>query len=110
MTVLTQTQYIQLLDHIERSPRTNFNKVLSMTLVIFIVNTGLRAMEISNLTLQDIDLINGIVSVWLGKGNKNRRVGLNQEVISALQEYLKFRLKRVLLLEISFLQMLTEHL
>ena len=81
-----------------------------MTLLIFIVNTGLRAMEISNLTLQDIDLINGIVSVWLGKGNKNRRVGLNQEVISALQEYLKFRLKRVLLLEISFLQMLTEHL
>lgn len=92
-TVITEAQYRTILEYIEKSTRSNYNKVLTKALVVMIVNTGLRAMEISNLKIQDVDLINGIASVWLGKGNKNRKVGLNQELISVLQEYLEERLK-----------------
>ena len=92
-TVITEEQYKVILDYIEKSTRSVYNKVLTKALVVMIVNTGLRAMEIANLKIEDVDLVNGIASVWLGKGNKNRKVGLNQDLIAVLQEYLKERLK-----------------
>ncbi|MCH2228667.1 MAG: tyrosine-type recombinase/integrase [Candidatus Caenarcaniphilales bacterium] len=92
-TVITEAQYREIIGYIEKSTRSVYNKVLTKALVVMIVNTGLRAMEISNLKIEDVDLVNGIASVWLGKGNKNRKVGLNQEVIETLQNYLSERLK-----------------
>jgi len=93
-TVLTQAQLETILDYIETSHgNSTRDKLLSQTLIIFLANTGLRAQELCNLKLKDMDLEIGIVHVWLGKGNKNRRVGINGSVVKQLQLYLKQRLK-----------------
>jgi integrase len=92
-TVLNPAQYEMILAHLDASPMPRYNKALTKALLIFIVNTGLRASEVANLKMADVDLNQGIVSVWLGKGNKNRKVGINQELIKALSLYLELRLK-----------------
>ena len=68
-------------------------KLISKTLILLIANTGLRSQECANLELRDIDLINRVLSVRLGKGNKNRRIGLNQEALSVIKEFLDARPK-----------------
>lgn len=93
-TVLTLQQLETLLAYIVSSHGNGTrDKLLSETLIIFLANTGLRAQELCNLKLKDVDLEIGIVYVWLGKGNKNRRVGINGSVIEQLKLYLKQRLK-----------------
>ncbi len=57
-------------------------------------NTGLRASELCNLKLEDIDLEARKVYVKLGKGNKNREIGLNRETYDILVQYLRARLER----------------
>jgi integrase len=92
-TVLTQQQLDIVLAYIDSSSgNSTRDKLLSKTLVIFLANTGLRAQELCNLKLKDIDLEIGIVYVWLGKGNKNRRVGINESVVKQLKIYLKQRI------------------
>ncbi len=93
-TVLTQAQLEEILAHINKAPgRNSYDRLLTKTLVIFLTNSGLRAQELCNLRLKDIDLEIGIVYVWLGKGNKNRRVGINEDTKMMLIKYLKERLK-----------------
>ena len=86
-TVLTKEEYQELLTYIEKAPRKAYDRLFTKTLVMFIVNTGLRAMEVANLKPEDVDLENGIVYVWLGKGNKNRKVGLTREILEQLKIY-----------------------
>jgi integrase len=93
-TVLTKQQLDTLLAYITK-PQGNRTRdqLLLQTLIIFLANTGLRAQELCNLNLKDVDLEIGIVYVWLGKGNKNRRIGINKSVVEQLKLYLKYRLK-----------------
>lgn len=67
---------------------TAYDKLLNKTLIVFMQSTGLRANEVCNLELKDIDLVNRTVQVWLGKGNKNRKVGINDKCYQAIEEYL----------------------
>jgi len=73
--------YLQKIKNHDDNARKAYDRLFTKTLVIFIVNTGLRAMELTNLKPEDVDLENGIVYVWLGKGNKNRKVGLTREIL-----------------------------
>jgi integrase/recombinase XerD len=59
----------------------------AMLLLMF--GSGLRASELINLKLQDIDLDDGIVQIWCGKGAKDGIVPLSPVSISALREYLE---------------------
>jgi len=53
----------------------------------FLYSTGCRVAEASNLKIEDIDFENSTAKI-IGKGNRQRVVCLNENCISALQEYL----------------------
>jgi integrase/recombinase XerD len=58
-------------------------------LLTLLSNTGLRATELCNLKVGDLELDKGYLTVRLGKGNKSRVVGLNQLTVDVLRAYLR---------------------
>jgi len=52
--------------------------------------TGIRLSELSNLKLNDIDFVNGLIKVT-GKGSKQRLVPLGEMAIRSLKNYLEVR-------------------
>jgi site-specific recombinase XerD/predicted DNA-binding transcriptional regulator AlpA len=91
---LTEKQYSTLLAKSDSSiGNGDYDRLLNKSLLVFIANTGLRASEVAKLKLKDIDLESRVIYVWLGKMNKNRRVGLTDEALEILEVYLKTRLE-----------------
>ena len=64
---------------------------LDTILVELLSQTGLRVSEACSLTLEDINLEKGSLTVKLAKWGKTRRVGLTLRVIQALKAYLPHR-------------------
>lgn len=60
-------------------------------LIYFLIDTGVRACEIVALSIRDVDLITGAVTVQHGKGDKRRVVFLAQKSRKELRRYLKTR-------------------
>jgi integrase/recombinase XerD len=52
-------------------------------------SSGIRRAEMTRLTLQDVDIKNGVVRVIRGKGGKDRVVPIGQSACEALTRYLK---------------------
>lgn len=103
--VISERDLNRLIDFIDknRNYNNNYDRLLSKTLIVFLANTGLRASECCKLKLEDIDLINRLVQVKLGKGKKNRVVGLNQRATDSLIEFLEVRFKHFSNKEYCFL-------
>ncbi len=59
-------------------------------LLMFMLDTGVRASELCNLTLEDVDVVNR-KAIVLGKGNKHRAIFFGRETGRALWQYLKKR-------------------
>lgn len=64
---------------------------LERLIVILLSDTGLRASEACDLRLNDIDLEKKILIVRKGKGDKRRRIGLNERVAEAIKQFLSCR-------------------
>jgi integrase/recombinase XerC len=58
-------------------------------ILALLVYAGLRAQEICDLQLRDLDLVGGTVTVRRGKAGKSRRVPLHTDAQYLLQRYLK---------------------
>lgn len=58
------------------------------TMIIMLLDTGLRASELAGLTLEDVNLEDGIVKVF-GKGSKERIVPFGATVQRAIWKYLQ---------------------
>ena len=56
--------------------------------------TGIRLDELYNLKFHDIDLEHKVLTVISGKGQKDRKIPLNNSLISLLEKYVKDRNKR----------------
>jgi integrase/recombinase XerC len=67
-----------------------YGTVRDHTLILLMLHTGLRSMEVCNLTRQDVQLgkRSGSVTVRSGKRNKHRDVPLNVTTRAALEIYL----------------------
>ena len=92
---ITEDQLQQVLRYLDSSKLGGYyNRLLSKTLILFIARTGLRASEVANLHLNDVDLETGIISVIHGKGRKNRKVGICAELMDVLEKYLQVRLEK----------------
>ena len=91
----TLEQYEKFLE--EAGKRTHgqsaYDVILNKATIATIGFTGLRASELCNLRLQDVDLENKKLFVYLGKGKKNRYVGISNRLYEILVEYLKVRPK-----------------
>ena len=71
--------------------QSEYDVILSKTAFATVGFTGLRASELCNLRLNDVDLEKRKIFVYLGKGYKNRCVGICSRLHSCLEEYLKVR-------------------
>lgn len=69
------------------------SKPLDRLLIILLSQTGLRVSEAASLKLNDVDLEKKILTVRIAKWGKTRRVGLSEEVVIAIKEYLPERPK-----------------
>lgn len=91
-TFLTEDElnkFIQTIDFIPCYPP--YDKLVSKTIIIFLANTGLRNSEMCNLKLEHVDFEKQRIYVHLGKGNKNRSVGMTNKLKDTLIEYLEAR-------------------
>ena len=64
------------------------SKALNHVLMLFAFYTFLRAFEITELELSDVDLANNKILVREGKGTKDRFVGINRELKPHLLHYI----------------------
>ena len=71
--------------------QSEYDVALNNALIAALGYAGLRATEVCNLKLQDVDLISKRIFVCLGKGKKNRYVGICSQLYKTLEEYLKIR-------------------
>jgi integrase len=71
------------LDKLLRACSTPFETAL----IHFLVGTGLRISEVVSLERKRVNLGKQTLEVYLGKGNKNRELGLSPIVVSHLQAY-----------------------
>ena len=60
-------------------------------IIITLVDTGLRASELCDLTVADLDISQGQINVRHGKGDKQRFVPLGSRALDALEDYLDAR-------------------
>ncbi|MBC7810415.1 MAG: tyrosine-type recombinase/integrase [Burkholderiales bacterium] len=98
------SRVVKLVPEVEQPPRhlsdkeeaalvaavENFGTVRDQTIIILLLHTGLRAMELCNLKPDDIKISkrSGILRVISGKRNKHREVPLNATARAALDTYL----------------------
>jgi integrase len=76
------------LEIIETLSTSGANKEVMKALFIFAFYSALRASEIIDLEITDIDLKANRLLVRQGKGSKDRHVGINQELKPYLERYL----------------------
>ena len=63
----------------------------ALAVVDFLLSTGVRVSECSNLKLKDIDFSTGEVSIYATKTNKWRKVYLDSNALKHLQDYVNSR-------------------
>ena len=90
-TYLTQTEYQNLINTVRREA-TPFYLSRDLAIIILLLGTGIRLSELVSLTLDRVNLEHSGRSIKVrGKGNKERIIPLTDEVIKALERYLKVR-------------------
>jgi integrase/recombinase XerD len=52
-------------------------------------STGIRRMELVNLKLYNLDRLRGTLSIWLGKGKKDRVVPIGERAVAWVDKYLR---------------------
>lgn len=65
------------------------NNMRDYTLILTLAYTGLRVGELSSLKIEDIDFFENFIHVRSGKGDKDRLVAVDENVIRAIKEYLQ---------------------
>jgi integrase/recombinase XerC/integrase/recombinase XerD len=71
--------------------RGTFTGERDRAIFLFLLDTGARAQELCNITLEDTDLDAGSVMIRCGKGGKTRMVFLGRKTRRALRTYLRHR-------------------
>ena len=56
-------------------------------LAMMFLTTGVRLSELRNLDIGDVDLVNAVIKVRHGKGDKDREIPLSEQCIEALKVY-----------------------
>ncbi len=88
---LTQEEYQRLLSIIKPNAAPS-HAIRDLAIVTTFLGTGVRLSELVGLTLNSLNLESAQKSIRVvGKGNKERIIPLNDEVVIALKKYLKIR-------------------
>lgn len=68
--------------------RTSYDRLLTDILLRITYLTGMRASEICNLELKDVDFHEQIIYVWKSKHDKDRKIGIDPELLEPLKVYM----------------------
>lgn len=79
-------------EEIARVREASQDDTRSLALIDFLLSTGIRVSECSNLKISDVDFMNGEVSIYATKTNEWRKVYLDPNALKHLQDYLNMRL------------------
>jgi integrase/recombinase XerD len=82
---LSDEQVEQLLFYVENSNKVSTRNKLIVYLLLY---TGVRVSELVSIKIADIDLLTSQLSV-IGKGGKRREIGLRQDVLQLVRDYMK---------------------
>lgn len=82
---LSEEQVEQLLFYVEKRNKVSARNKLIVYLLLY---TGVRVSELVNIQLTDIDFLTSHLQV-IGKGGKRREIGLKQEVLQLVRQYIK---------------------
>ena len=85
IATFSEKQVTAMLKAINTSTPTGFR---DWTMILMLLDTGLRASEITGLTVVDVNLEDGLMKVY-GKGNKERVVPIGARVQRAVWKYLQ---------------------
>lgn len=85
---INENQVIKLLDQINENCATGArNKAILMIMY----RAGLRVSEVANLALQDMDFNSPMIYVQGGKGDKDRFIPMDLDIVNSCRQWLKFR-------------------
>lgn len=79
-------------EEIARVREVSQDDTRSLALIDFLLSTGIRVSECSNLKISDVDFMNGEASIYATKTNEWRKVYLDPNAIKHLQDYLNMRI------------------
>lgn len=88
-TYLTKDEYEKLIATVKKST-TPYYQYRDLAVTILFLGTGIRLCELVGMNLESIDLDQRIIKVK-GKGNKERIIPLNKEVVDTMGKYLENR-------------------
>jgi integrase len=93
--VLSLEDVKQIIEYIERKfyRQPEYNRQLDKVITWFLLYTGVRVSELSNLTLECLDLVKGRFKVKNSKGGKSRFISINKDLRPYLDKYLDLRPK-----------------
>lgn len=74
--------------------RYEFERIRNHAMMATLLYTGIRAKELLNLEVMDLNLASGNLLIRSGKGNKDRNVPIHYKLLSALKRYIEER-KRI---------------
>lgn len=78
-------ELLRLLD----AARNSRNGSRDLALIVFLADTGVRASELTDLRVQDVDLTTRTALIRRGKGGKLRSVGFGKDTAQTLWRYLR---------------------
>lgn len=71
--------------------KANYMDLRDRAIILFLVDTGVRAQELCDLRIKDLDRQAHRAEIVSGKGGKGRRVHYNADVAGAIYDYIKRR-------------------
>jgi integrase/recombinase XerC len=74
-----------------KSPFQELRRLRIRAIALVLFRTGARVSELCGLRRRDIDIANGVATIWFGKGDKSRQVYFDTETAEALIEYWRAR-------------------
>ena len=77
-----------LIDQIDKN---SFFGARDYSIILFLIDTGIRASELCSIKLADYNQVTGEVLIRVGKGRKPRRVFIGRKTRKAIRSYLKKR-------------------
>jgi site-specific recombinase XerD len=71
--------------------KKDYHPARDQALIYLMIDTGCRGSEVVSLNIKDIDLVNGSVYIWHGKGDTYRIVFIGEKSRKKIKEYLSTR-------------------
>lgn len=76
---------------IEACKGSHFTALRDRALILFLLDTGMRAFEVCSLDIDDVDAIGGVAVIQQGKGGKRRAAAFGHRTARSLRIYLRAR-------------------